>query len=111
MYKIENNNLMYHALVPLCSDGSLKKVNIGNVSLSGKRLFDYIDAMVRKLYYNKQNNSQYDLDLMWYLWCGADSPFFGKDKMTTFERVLIKDKDSHKEMKKLLLYLSGKFVK
>lgn len=34
---------------------------------------------------------------MWYLWCGADSPFFGKDKMTTFERVLIKDKDSHKE--------------
>ena len=97
MYKIENNNLMYHALVPLCSDGSLKKVNIGNVSLSGKRLFDYIDAMVRKLYYNKQNNSQYDLDLMWYLWCGADSPFFGKDKMTTFERVLIKDKDSHKE--------------
>ncbi len=97
MYKIENNNLMYHALVPLCSDGSLKKVNIGNISLSGKRLFDYIDAMVRKLYYNKQNNSQYDLDLMWYLWCGADSPFFGKDKMTTFERVLIKDKDSHKE--------------
>ena len=53
--------------------------------------------MVRKLCYNKQNNSQYDLDLMWYLWCGADSPFFGKDKMTTFERVLIKDKDSHKE--------------
>ena len=97
MYKIENNNLMYHALVPLCSDGSLKKVNIGNVKLSGKRLFDYIDAMVRRLYYNKQNNSQYDLDLMWYLWCGADSPFFGKDKMTTLERVLIKDKTSHKE--------------
>lgn len=97
MYKIENNNLMYHALVPLCCDGSLKKVNIGKVSLAGKRLFDYIDARVRRLYYNKQNNSQYDLDLMWYLWCGADSPFFGKDKMTTLERVLIKDKESHKE--------------
>lgn len=97
MYKIENNNLMYHALVPLCSDGSLKKVDIGNVKLSGRRLFDYIDAMVRRLYYNKRNNSQYDLDLMWYLWCGADSPFFGKDKMTTLERVLIKDKTSHKE--------------
>ena len=34
---------------------------------------------------------------MWYLWCGPDSPFFGKDKMTTLERVLIKDKKSHKE--------------
>ena len=30
-----------------------------------------------------KNNSQYDLDLMWYLWCGADSPFFGKDSRIT----------------------------
>ena len=34
---------------------------------------------------------------MWYLWTGPDSPFFGKDKMTNMERVLIKDKSSHKE--------------
>ena len=97
MYKIENNNLMYHALVPLNEDGSLKRVDINNQSLSGKRLFDYIDLLVRRLYYSRADNSQKDLDLMWYLWCGPDSPFFGKDKMTTLERVLIKDKKSHKE--------------
>lgn len=97
MYKIENNNLMYHALVPLNEDGSLKEVSLGSVSFKGKKLFDYLDAKVRKLYYSKGNNSQQELDLMWYLWCGPDSPFFGKDKMTTMERVLIKDKQSHKE--------------
>ena len=97
MYKIENNNLMYHALVPLNEDGSLKKVSLGDISLSGKNLFDYLDAKIRKLYYSKGTTSQHELDLMWYLWSGPDSPFFGKDKMTTMERVLIKDKSSHKE--------------
>ena len=97
MYKIENNNLMYHALVPLNEDGSLKEVNLDGLKLSGKDLFDYIDRKVRFLYYNSNKNTEYDLDLMWYLWCGPDSPFFGKDKMTTLERVLIKDKKSHKE--------------
>lgn len=97
MYKIENNNLMYHALVPLNEDGSLKEVHFEDVSFKGKKLFDYLDAKVRKLYYSRGKNTQYELDLMWYLWCGPDSPFFGKDKMTTMERVLIKDKSSHKE--------------
>lgn len=97
MYKIENNNLMYHALVPLNADGSLKEVSFEDGSFKGKELFDYLDTKIRKLYYNKGNSSQYELDLMWYLWCGPDSPFFGKDKMTTMERVLIKDKSSHKE--------------
>ena len=97
MYKIENNNLMYHALVPLNESGSLKDVQIEGKLLKGKELFDYLDKKVRTLYYNKGNTSQYELDLMWYLWCGPDSPFFGKDKMTTMERVLIKDKASHKE--------------
>ena len=97
MYKIENNNLLYHALVPLNEDGTLKQVNINGNALSGKRLFDYINLLVKKLYYNKGFNKEEDLDLMWYLWSGPDSPFFGKDKMTTMERVLIKDKTSHKE--------------
>ena len=37
---------------------------------------------------------------MWYLWCGPDSPLFGKDKMATFERYFISDKITHKENKR-----------
>ena len=36
---------------------------------------------------------------MWYLWCGKDSPAFDKDKMATFERYFLKEKDLHKENK------------
>ena len=34
---------------------------------------------------------------MWYLWCGAKSPVFGKDRMTTFEHYFVEDKFTHKE--------------
>ena len=36
---------------------------------------------------------------MWYLWCGAKSPLFGKEKAATFERYFIDDKETHKENK------------
>lgn len=34
---------------------------------------------------------------MWYLWCGAKSPLFGRDRMTTFERYFIADKSTYTE--------------
>ena len=34
---------------------------------------------------------------MWYLWSGARSPLFGKDKMATFERYFVADKETYKE--------------
>jgi fructose-1,6-bisphosphatase-3 len=33
------------------------------------------------------------------MWCGTNSPLFGKDKMTTFERYFIDDKATHEEHK------------
>ena len=36
---------------------------------------------------------------MWWLWCGKNSPIFGRTRMTTFERMLVADKDSHEEPK------------
>lgn len=99
LYKISNNNLMFHALVPLNEDGSLKAVDFGDgIARSGKEMFDYIDAEVKRLYFAEPSNRKlHELDLMWYLWCGPDSPLFGKNKMTTFERVEIDDSKSHKE--------------
>lgn len=99
LYKISNNNLMYHALVPLNEDGSFKAVDFGDgIARSGKSMFDYIDSEVKRLYFAEPSERKYhELDLMWYLWCGPDSPLFGKDKMTTFERVEIDDTKSHKE--------------
>ena len=35
---------------------------------------------------------------MWYIWCNQNSPVFGKDKMTTFERYFIDDKQNCREL-------------
>ena len=45
---------------------------------------------------------------MWYLWTGPDSPLFGKNKMTTFERYFIEDKGTHKEEKNAYYHLLEK---
>ena len=47
-------------------------------------------------YYTGDESS---VDLMWYLWCGAKSPLFGRDRMTTFERRFIADEATHVEAK------------
>ena len=38
-------------------------------------------------------------DILWYIWAAPNSPLFGKDKMTTFERYFIADEETHKEKK------------
>jgi len=43
--------------------------------------------------------SEQDLDLLWYLWSGPNSPLFGKDRITTLERDFIADTRSHHEAK------------
>lgn len=95
-YKIFNSNLLIHACVPIEEDGSYRKVNLFNKLLEGKEYLDSLDIVIRKAYFEKDKEAS---DYMWYLWCGKDSPFFGKDKMTTFEQYFIDDKEAHKECK------------
>ena len=59
----------------------------------------YLDDQIRKSFYNPEESDErvHQGDIMWYLWLGSHSPLFGKDKMTTFERLFIADKASHKE--------------
>ena len=101
MYLKNNSNLLYHGCIPLNQDGSFKKVKIGasGREYSGRAYLDRLDMLAREGYFNTKNleAKQYAMDMMWYLWCGSDSPLFGKERMTTFERYFIKDKDTHKE--------------
>ncbi len=102
VYLAMNNNLIYHASIPLNDDGSLKKMCVGDDHMySGKRLLDKIDRVVRRAYFGHSNDakSRFAHDYIWYLWCGEDSPLFGKDRMRTFERYFISDKKAHKEVK------------
>ncbi|MEQ8575431.1 MAG: fructose-1,6-bisphosphatase [Fulvivirga sp.] len=101
MYKVTNNCLLYHGCIPLDENGDLKEVELLGQKLKGKALLDFLAAKVRDAYFLEADdkNKQLGLDTIWYLWCGPDSPLFGKSKMTTFERYFIADSATHKEVK------------
>lgn len=99
-YLSRNNNLMYHAAIPLNPDGSLREVKIGNDTLKGRALLDRLDELVQIACRRADDPEKPDaIDYMWYLWCGQNSPLFGKKRMTTFERYFIKDPTTHVEGK------------
>lgn len=101
MYTISNSNLLFHASIPLNADGSLKEVNIAGKNYKGKQLLEEVGHLIRTAYYAENNNEerQFARDYVWYLWCGKNSPAYDKDKMATFERYFLKEKDLHVENK------------
>jgi fructose-1,6-bisphosphatase-3 len=100
IYKVYNGNLLYHACIPLTEEGDFQEFELCGRPLKGKALLDAFDEMVRKAYYAQDSQEKAQaLDMVWYLWCGAKSPLFGKSKMATFERYFIAEKETHKEVK------------
>lgn len=102
MYATYNNNLLFHASIPLNDDGTLKIVEMmPGKFYSGKDLMHNIGMLVRSAFQNDSTpeERQYARDYFMYLWCGPDSPLFDKSKMSTFERYFINDKATHKEEK------------
>lgn len=101
MYTCTNNNLLFHASVPLNEDGSLKEVKIGDKVYCGRALLDAVDILMRNAFNPDidDDERQFAIDYYWYLWCGADSPLFDKAKMATFERYFLDDKDIRHEEK------------
>ncbi|NRT87693.1 fructose-1,6-bisphosphatase-3 [Clostridium beijerinckii] len=100
LYLKFNSNLLYHGFIPLNEDGSFKKVKIADKEYKGKELLDKLDMLAREAYFSKdKDDSDNKEDIMWYLWCGASSPLFGKDRMTIFEQYFIEEKETHYEKK------------
>ncbi len=101
LYKIFNSNLLYHGCIPMNEDATLKEVNFRGKLLKGKSYLDAIERAVREGYYAKAHSeSKRDcIDLIWYLWCGENSPLFGKRCMATFENYFIADPETHAEEK------------
>ncbi len=96
-----NSNLLYHACIPLTEDGKLKEINVRGQKVKGREYLDLAEKICREAYFNRANSAKDKLncDYVWYMWCGKDSPMFGKDSMKTFERYFIEDKTTHTEKK------------
>ncbi|GAA0272513.1 fructose-bisphosphatase class III [Muricomes sp. OA1] len=109
LYKVYNHNLLYHGCVPLNEDGSLKEVCLFGRKFKGKSLYDALDRYLRKGFFALNEREREDgKDMMWYIWLNPNSPLFGKNKMATFERYFLAEKETHVEKKNPYYYLLEK---
>lgn len=100
LYKVTNSNVLFHGCIPMTSDGEFRKTDILGVPLCGKALYDSMESFARKAFLSVNDSERKNgRDILWYLWNGADSPLYGRDKMTTFERYFIADESTHVETK------------
>ena len=100
LYKVYNGNLLYHGCVPLNEDGTFTSVNVYGKEYAGKALYDVLESYARKGYYAVDPvEKKKGQDMLWFIWENQNSPVFGKDKMTTFERYFIADRSTHVEPK------------
>ncbi|HQN74447.1 MAG TPA: fructose-1,6-bisphosphatase [Bacillota bacterium] len=98
MYLKYNNNLLFHAAVPLTEDRQFLKQTINGKEYYGRGLFDEFDRLVRSAFLNRYEKDNFDKDYFYILWQSGASPLFGKHSMKTFERYFIADKKTHKEI-------------
>jgi fructose-1,6-bisphosphatase-3 len=98
MYLKYNNNLLFHAAVPLTEDRQFLRQTINGKEYYGRGLFDEFDRLVRSAFLNRYEKDNFDKDYFYILWQSGASPLFGKHSMKTFERYFIADKKTHKEI-------------
>ena len=101
LYKVHNGNLLFHGCIPMDGEGRLMTFAIGGKARAGRAFMDYADRLARKAYYDKRGTPErrFGLDFLWWLWAGRNSPIYGRDKMTTFERRFVKDESTWAEPK------------
>jgi len=101
LYKCHNGNLLFHGAIPMDERGQLAEEVFEGRAYRGRALFDYCDRRARLGYFAPEGSAerQSGQDFLWYLWCGALSPVYGRSAMTTFERIFIEDPETHKEAK------------
>ena len=101
IYKIFNDNLLIHGCVPMSMFGEFISVNVNGRELRGRAYLDYVEKVAREGYFEPEGSEKREKgkDFLWYLWCGKNSPIFCKDKMKTFERYYLAEKETWEEVK------------
>ncbi|MCI8315410.1 MAG: fructose-1,6-bisphosphatase [Lachnospiraceae bacterium] len=95
-YLCYNGNLLFHGCIPMTEDGEFTNMNLEGKEYKGKEYMDYAAKVARRAFFGNFNQS--DIDFMWYLWCGKNSPLAGRT-MKTFERTFVIDENTYTEPK------------
>ena len=90
LYKVYNGNLLFHGCIPMTETGEFAAFAAADgKTYRGKEFADYCARQARLAYAAGRGAAEGEnyRDYLWYLWCGRLSPLYGRDRMTTFERV------------------------
>lgn len=100
MYTVYNRNLLFHGCIPLNEDGSFMALDAFG-GKCGRALMDAADKAARRGFFAKEGSldRQNGKDILWFLWCGKDSPLCARKKIATFERQYISDESTWVEPK------------
>ena len=96
LYLRREEHLIFHGCLPVDEQGDFLPMIIDGKPYTGRALFKAIERVVYRVIDTRKRE---DLDLLWYLWSGPESPLFGKDRIATLESSLIADKRAHVETK------------
>ncbi len=91
--------LIFHGCVPVDERAESLMLEVDGERCAGRELFEALERIVRRAFRRGSEASENDKDWLWYLWTGARSPLFGKDRMATFESYFVADEEARKEHK------------
>ncbi len=96
MYRVVDNTLYYHAALPATKDMQLAEFK----GHKGKELLDWIQRDLKRIgekWKAGESPTVREQMLLWYLWCGTESPFFCKSKMATIERAIFSEAEAESD--------------
>ena len=100
MFEVRDGNLKFHGCLPVTERGDFVPFELAGETVSGPALLARFEALSRDAYFSRDPDKRAaGQDAMWYLWCGKNSPLFGRSKMTTFERYVLANEETHDEPK------------
>lgn len=100
IYTVYNGNLLFHGCIPIDKHGEFLALDAAG-GLSGRALMDYADKAARIAYFSPEGSEAKQIckDFIWFLWCGKNSPLSAREKIATFERLLVTDEKTWVEPK------------
>lgn len=91
LYRIENNNLLFHGAVPLDENGEFARVEYGGETFSGRAWMDKCERMARQAISRPWAAMRAAADGIFCTICGAARcrPFSGGTRMASFEHLFV----------------------
>ncbi len=91
VYRVENNNLLFHGVIPLDETGAFAAVTCGGKTYAGRAWMDQCERLARQGYFAPPGSEarRRGQDFLYYLWCGPLSPIFGRARMASFEKLFV----------------------